>query len=73
MRTTVTIPDPLFNELMDVTEAGSRTEAVRVAVEAYVRRAKLERLRALRGKLDIIGTEALDEADLREQHDQLRC
>ena len=71
MRTTITIPNTLFGELMSFTEAGSRTEAVRVAVETYVRRAKLEQLRALRGKLDIEGTEALDEADVREQNVRL--
>ncbi len=71
MRTTITIPDTLFGELMSFTEAGSRTEAVQVAVETYVRRAKLEQLRALRGKLDIEGTEALDEADVREQNVRL--
>lgn len=71
MRTTITIPDTLFSELMNFTEASSRTEAVQVAVETYVRRAKLEQLRALRGKLDITGTEATDKADVREQHEQL--
>ena len=71
MRTTVTIPDPLFDELLRFTEADSRTQAIQVAVETYVRRAKLERLRALRGKLDIKGTEASDEADLREQRERL--
>ena len=71
MRTTVTIPDPLFDELLRFTEADSRTAAIQVAVETYVRRAKLERLRALRGKLDIKGTEASDEADLREQRERL--
>lgn len=71
MRTTITIPDTLFNELMTITEAASRTEAVQVAVETYVRRAKLEQLRALRGKLDITGTQKTDEADVREQHEQL--
>ncbi len=52
---------------MNFTEASSRTEAVQVAVETYVRRAKLEQLR---GKLDIIGTEKMDEADIREQYEQ---
>ena len=33
MRTTITIPDTLFGELMSFTEAGSRTEAVQLAVE----------------------------------------
>ena len=67
MRTTITIPDTLFGELMSFTEAGSRTEAVQLAVETYVRRAKLEQLRALRGKLDVSGTEKMDEADISEQ------
>ena len=71
MRTTITIPDSLFSELMSFTEAESRTEAVQVAVETYVRRTKLERLRALRGKLDIAGTEAMDRADIQEQCEQL--
>ena len=70
MRTTITIPDTLFGELMSFTEASSRTEAVQVAVETYVRRAKLEQLRALRGKLDIRGTEKMDEADISEQREQ---
>ena len=71
VRTTITISDTLFSELMTFTEAGSRTEAVQVAVETYVRRAKLEQLRALRGKLDITGTQKMDEADISEQHEQL--
>ena len=71
MRTTVTLPDPLFDELLQFTEAASRAEAVQVAVEAYVRRAKLEQLRALRGELDISGTEAADEADIAAQREQL--
>lgn len=71
MRTTITIPDGLFDELMSFTKTDSRTEAVHLAVASYVRRAKLEQLRALRGKLNIDGTEAMDEADISEQHEQL--
>ena len=70
MRTTITIPDTLFSELMNFTGSESRTEAVQLAVESYVRRAKLEKLRALRGKLDIGGTEANDEADMRAQRER---
>lgn len=71
MRTTITIPDELFVQLMQFTNSESRTEAVQVAVESYVRRAKLEQLRALRGKLDITGTEASDEADIEAQRERL--
>ncbi len=70
MRTTVTIPDELFEELMYAAGSTSRSRAVQLAVEQYVRRAKLEQLRALRGKLEIKSTEALDEADRQEQHER---
>lgn len=68
MRKTVTIPDPLFDESMHFTAAESRPEAMWVAVKAYVRRVKLEQLRALRSNLKILGTEAPGEADVREQN-----
>ena len=71
MRTTITIPDELFTQLMQHTKSESRTEAIQVAVEAYVKRARLEQLRALRGKLDITGTEASDEADTNAQLERL--
>ena len=45
----------------------NRTKAVQIAVEYYNQRMRLERLRAMRGTLDIVDTEALDEADLEEQ------
>ena len=56
---------------MTYTKSDSRTEAVQVAVASYVKRAKLEQLRALRGKLDIAGTEANDEADIKAQQARL--
>jgi hypothetical protein len=67
MRTTVQIPDPLFDELMSITKADSRTAAVQTAVEHFVRRRKLDQLRALRGKLDIGGTELSDQVDIEKQ------
>ena len=67
MRTTVTIPDETFAELLRLSGQENRTRAVQVAVEYYNRRMKLERLRAMRGTLDIVETEALDQADLEEQ------
>jgi len=69
MRTTITIPDEMFEELMRFTKEVNRTRAVQAAVAAYVRRAKLERLRALRGKLEVVATEALDRADIDERRE----
>jgi hypothetical protein len=67
VRMTVQIPDRLFNDLMSITRADSRTAAIQTAVEHFVRRSKLERLRALRGKLYILDTDASDQADIEEQ------
>ena len=67
MRTTISLPDETFEELLRLSGEANRTRAVQMAVEFYNRRMKLEQLRALRGSLDIVGTEALDEAELAEQ------
>jgi hypothetical protein len=72
MRTTVQIPDPLFDELMAITNAESRTAAVLTAIEQFVRRSRLDRLRKLRGKLDIVGIELSDQADFEEQRERVR-
>lgn len=47
---------------MSYTGAKTRTEAVRVGLDEYLRRQRVERLRALRGKIDI-DVEALRVAD----------
>ena len=52
MRTTLNVRDELFDELLELTGAGTKTEAVRIALEEYLRRRKLELLAALRGKLE---------------------
>ena len=67
MRTTITIPDETFEDLLRLSGEENRTKAVQVAVEYYNRRMKLERLRAMRGTLDLEGTEDLDQVDLEEQ------
>jgi len=63
MRTTVTIPDGILTDLMRFSEASTRTDAVNRAVVEWVRQRRIERLKALRGKLAIEG----DLAALREQ------
>jgi hypothetical protein len=55
MRTTVTVGDDIAEELMVLTSARTRTEAVNQAIKGWVRLKKIERLRALRGKLAIEG------------------
>lgn len=49
MRTTVTIDDDLIAELMREANAASRSEAIRRAVESYLKRRRRERFKQLAG------------------------
>ena len=53
MRTTIHVDDNVFEDLMRFTEAKTRTRAVNHALTEWVRHKRIERLRALRGKLHI--------------------
>jgi len=53
MRTTLNIDDYLFNDLLKVTKAKNKTEAVRVALTEYLRMKRKEKVLALRGTMDI--------------------
>jgi len=53
MRTTLNVDDDVFRELMALTRAKTKTEAVRVALTDYVRFKRKESLLALRGRLEI--------------------
>lgn len=53
MRTTLNIDDQVFTNLMQLTNARTKTEAVRIALSDYVRLKRKEQLIALRGKLEI--------------------
>ena len=53
MRTTLNVDDDVFQELMAITRAKTKTEAVRVALTEYVRLKRKEGLLALRGQLEI--------------------
>jgi metal-responsive CopG/Arc/MetJ family transcriptional regulator len=49
MRTTISIDERLIDELMQVEPGLSRSEAMRRAVQEYVRRRRLERFMTLAG------------------------
>ena len=53
MRTTLNIDEQIFTNLMQLTNARTRTGAVRIALSDYVRLKRKEQLIALRGKLEI--------------------
>ena len=64
MRTTIDIAEEIFDELLTLTGESSRPKAARTAIEAYIRREKLERLRKLRGKVDISENDEIERAEL---------
>lgn len=51
MRTTVTIQDKILDDLMRLTDARTRTEAVNRAIAEWVRVAKIREIKKLRGTL----------------------
>lgn len=68
MRTTVTIPDELLDELLALAITDNRTQAINEAIQGHVRRAKIQKLIALRGQVDIAENEEIeswDEAEYR--------
>lgn len=52
MRTTVTIEDDQLDMLMKETKSRSKASAVRIAIDDYLRRRKVEKIKSLRGKLE---------------------
>jgi len=53
MRATLNIPDDLITEVQRLSGQKSKTGAIVMAMEEYVRRQKLQALLALRGKVRI--------------------
>jgi Arc/MetJ family transcription regulator len=73
MRTTLNIDDQVFTNLMQLTNARTRTEAVRIALSDYVRLKRKEQLIALRGKLEIEDNwQALRSLEIQESEETVR-
>jgi hypothetical protein len=53
MRTPLNLNDKLIRELMDVTSAKTKTDAIHQAAAALIRRKKLDQLMSLRGKIHL--------------------
>ncbi len=56
--------DDLARALLELTGVEGLEEAVVIATKSFVRRERLERFRALKGKVDIMSNEELEAADL---------
>ncbi len=51
MRATVTIEQEALNQLLDETKAKSKTSAVKIAINDYLKRKKIEKIKSMKGKL----------------------
>lgn len=52
MRATITIDKESLDELLKVTGAKSKASAVRMVIEDYLKRKKIEKIKSLKGKLE---------------------
>jgi hypothetical protein len=55
-RATVTLPQDLLTELVELVGARSKTEAVLTAVKDEIRQRKLARIKAMAGKMEFSAT-----------------
>jgi hypothetical protein len=53
MRITLNLDEKLISQLMEVTSAKTKADAIHQAAAELIRRKKLEQLKALSGKLDL--------------------
>jgi hypothetical protein len=53
MRATLNIPDDLLSKVQEVTGEKSKTKAITIAMQEFIRQKKIKDLIALRGKIHI--------------------
>ena len=71
MRATLNIPDDLILEVQKISKEKSKTRAIVIAMEAYVRGMKMAELRALRGNMPLeYDWQKEEEAELRAQEER---
>lgn len=68
MRTTLDLNEKLMRELMDVTAAKTKTEAIHQAAAELIRRKKLDQLKSLSGTIHLnLDWKSLEQAEIRHQ------
>lgn len=66
MRTTLDLPEDLVAEALEVSGANSKTTAICLALQEYIRMKKTKRLLDFRGKIDL----DLNTAKIRKERDR---
>ena len=65
-RTSVTLPQELVDDLLELTQCRNKTQAITVAIQEEIRRRKLAKIREAAGDMDFeIKAEALRHGDER--------
>lgn len=54
MRTTLNLDDSLLRQVMQLTDTSNRSEAVRIALAAYIKEQEKRRILAMRGTVDMV-------------------
>lgn len=68
MRTTLDLNEKLIRELMDVTAAKTKTDAIHQAASELIRRKKLDQLKSLSGKILLdLDWRKLERTEIRHQ------
>ena len=68
MRTTLDLNEKLIRELMDVTSAKTKTDAIHQAAAELIRRRKLDQLKSLSGVIHLdLDWNRLEQAEIRHQ------
>jgi hypothetical protein len=66
MRTTLDLNEKLIRELMDVTSAKTKTDAIHQAASELIRRKNLDQLKSLSGKIRLdLDWKKLEQAEIR--------
>jgi len=63
-RTTISIDEKTFEQLLQLARTNNKTEAVNKAITSFIRQERLMRFKKLRGKLDLPTNEALETGEL---------
>ena len=73
MRTTLNLDDDLIQELMQTTQARTKTDAIHQAISDMIRRRKLDKLKALSGKIRIsLDWQKQEDVEIRQQKKLVR-
>ncbi|MHB8282116.1 MAG: type II toxin-antitoxin system VapB family antitoxin [bacterium] len=51
MRTTITIDKNIIDDLLEETHAKSKASAVKIAIDSYLKKKKIEKIKSMKGKV----------------------